>query len=165
MSLSDRRSLLKFLAAGPLVACGFVPAYGPGGPAHDLDGRIRIDDPTTKNAFDLVGRLEERLGRANNAVWRLGYSISASKVGLGITSSNAITRYNVTGAVIYNLRPIAADQTLASGRVQNFTSYSASGTFVSTAASEHDAYERLMRLLADQIVTELIASSSSWAQP
>lgn len=163
MSLSDRRRFLTLLAAGPLVGCGFVPAYGPGGPAQGLDGKIRIDDPTTKYAFDLVGRLEERLGRANYPVWQLGYSIAVSEIGLGITSSNAITRYNVTGDVSYTLRLIAADQTLASGRVQNFTSYSASGTVVSTTASERDAFERLMRMLADQIVTELIASAANWA--
>lgn len=165
MSSSDRRRFLTLLAAGPLAACGFVPAYGPGGPAQGLDGKIRIDDPTTKNAFDLVGRLEERLGRASTPVWRLGYSISANQIGLGITSSNAITRYNVTGDVSYSLHLISTGQTLTSGRVRNFTSYSASGTVVSTAASERDAYERLMRMLADQIVTELIASAASWAHP
>ena len=162
---SDRRSLLGLIAALPLAACGFTPAYGPSGPARGLLGKVAVDDPADKNAFDLVGRLQERLGRPDGALWQLGYTIATESVGLGITSSNAITRYNITGSVTYALRHIGADRIVTSGMVRNFTSYSASGTVVSTAASERDAYLRLMRILADQIVTELIARSSGWAAP
>lgn len=163
MLSSDRRSFLGVLAALPLSACGFTPAFGPGGPARGLLGKVQIDDPADKNAFDLVGRLQERLGRADGAVWRLSYAIATEGIGLGITSSNAITRYNITGSVSYSLRRIGADPVVTSGTVRNFTSYSASGTVVSTAASERDAYVRLMRILADQMVTELVASSAGWA--
>lgn len=127
-------------------------------------GGIEIDDPRDRNGFDLVGRLQERLGQAESARWRLSYAITAYQEGLGITSSNAITRYNVIGSIDFTLRDVTTDATVAAGRVQNFTSYSASGTVVSTAASERDAYLRLMRILADQIVTELIASAPDWAQ-
>ncbi|MCX8508831.1 MAG: LPS assembly lipoprotein LptE [Rhodobacteraceae bacterium] len=164
MSSSDRRRFLALLAASPLVACGFTPAYGPGGPAEGLNGQIAIDDPYDKNAFDLVGRLEERLGRAKPGKWRLSYAITVSSVGLGITSTNAITRYNLLGTVTYTLHRINDGSQATAGKVENFTSYSASGTIVSTTASERDAYERLMRILADQIVTDLIASSAGWAQ-
>jgi len=53
----------------------------------------------------------------------------------------------------------------ATVRITTAVRLSASGTIVSTTASERDAYERLMRTLADQIVTDLIASSSGWARP
>lgn len=165
MSSSDRRSFLALLAASPLAACGFTPAYGPGGPAAGLNRQIAIDDPFDKNGFDLVGRLEERLGRAKPGTWRLSYTITVNPVGLGITSTNAITRYNLLGAVTYAVHRIDNGAQATAGRVENFTSYSASGTIVSTTASERDAYERLMRILADQIVTDLIASSAGWAQP
>ena len=96
--------------------------------------------------------------------WRLSYTISAYEAGLGITLSNTTTRYDVIGSVSYSLRPAVSDQIVASGTVKNFTSYSASGTVVSTSTSGRDAYQRLMRMLADQIVTDLIASSGGWAQ-
>ncbi len=128
-------------------------------------GRVAIDDPGSKTAFDLVGRLEERLGRAAAPVWRLGFSITTESVALGITSSNTITRYNILGTASYALKRIDTGAAVASGKVQNFTSYSASGTVVSTAASERDAYARLMRILADQIVTDLVAGSADWATP
>ncbi len=165
MSSSDRRSFLALLAASPLAACGFTPAYGPVGPAATLNGQIALDDPTDKYGFDLVGRLEERLGRARPGKWRLSYMIDVTREGLGITSTNAITRYNVLGTITYALHRLDDGSQATAGHVNNFTSYSASGTIVSTSASERDAYERLMRILADQIITDLIATSSVWAQP
>lgn len=165
MSSSDRRTILGLFAILPLAACGFAPAFGTNGPARALLGKIAIDDPSDKNGFDLVGALEERLGRANAARWRLSYSVTTSSVGLGITSSNAITRYNLLGTANYSVHRIDTGAVATAGSVQNFTSYSASGTVVSTAASERDAYTRLMQSLADQIVNDLIASSSGWALP
>ncbi len=165
MWLSDRRQFLTLLAAAPVAACGFTPAYGPAGPARSLTGRITLDEPRDKNAFDLVGQLEQRLGRPQNPRWRLGYRITVSAKGLGITATNATTRYHLSGSVAYDLTDLASGQMVTKGSVQNFTAYSASGTVVSTAASERDAYQRLMRILADQIVTDLIAGSSGWASP
>ncbi len=66
MSSSDRRTVLTLLAALPVAACGFVPAYGPNGPAKALMGRVRVDDPGDKRSFDLVARLEERLRASVN---------------------------------------------------------------------------------------------------
>jgi LPS-assembly lipoprotein len=163
MSSSDRRTILALLAALPAAACGFAPAYGPGGPARGLTGRVALDDPGNKDAFDLVGRLEERLGRAEAPAYRLSYTISVGAVGLGVTQTGSITRYHYTGTVTYTLRQLSDDKVVASGTERNFTSYSASGTVVSTAASERDARTRLMRILADQIVTALIAASTDWA--
>lgn len=163
MSSSDRRTFLSLIATAPLAACGFTPAYGPEGPARGITGQIGIADPTDRNSFDLVGRLQERLGRSRAPRWKLGYSIDTNSVGLGITAANTITRYNITGSVTYRLTDEASGQTVTRGLVKNFTSYAASGTVISTAASERDAYERLMRILADQIVTDLIATSATWA--
>ena len=165
MSSCDRRAFLGLWAALAVAACGFTPAYGPGGAARELLGKVAIDGPSDKNGFDFVGRLEERLGRPEAAVWNLSYEITTKSVALGITTSNAITRYEIVGTVGYSLRRRDSDQVVTSGTVKNFTSYSASGTVVSTNASERDAYVRLMRILADQVVTDLIAATSVPASP
>lgn len=165
MSSCDRRTFLALTAALAVAACGFEPAYGPGGAARELLGKVAIDGPTDKNGFDFVGRLEERLGRPEGATFALGYEITTKSVGLGITTSNAITRYEIVGSVGYTLRRRDSDQVVTSGTVKSFTSYSASGTVVSTNASERDAYVRLMRILADQVVTDLIAATSTPGAP
>ena len=162
MSLFNRRSIL--LAPLVLAACGFTPAYGPGGPAAGINGTIRAADPTDKNAFDLVARLDQRLGRPNADRYDLSYTITTQPVGVGITPDNAITRYNLKGAVDWMLTDRGTGLRRAGGKVESFTSYSATGSTVAGLAAEEDAATRLMRILADQIGARLIASSSDWLQ-
>ncbi len=162
MSSSDRRAFLALLAAAPLAACGFEPAYAPGGPAAELPGRVAVDAPSDRDAFDLVARLEDRLGRARPSAFRLSYRITTRTGSQAVAPDNTINRYQLLGSVEFALRDQATDTVLTSGKVSSFTAYSAFGTSVATAASEADAHRRLMRILADQIVTRLIAASATW---
>lgn len=162
MLSSDRRAFLTLLAVAPLAACGFEPAYAPGGPAAGLLGRVAVDAPDDKDAFDLVARLEDRLGRTRTPDFRLSYRISTRAEAQAIAPDNTINRYQLLGSVEFSLRDAASDAVLTSGKVSSFTAYSAFGTSVATAESESDAHRRLMRILADQIVTRLIATSSAW---
>ena len=43
------------------------------------------------------------------------------------------------------------------GQVSTFTSYSTTGTTIATMSAEQDAHDRLARMLADQVVTRLLA--------
>lgn len=146
-----------------LAACGFQPAYGPSGPAKGLQGRIRVDDPGNKNGFDLVQRLEEQLGRPDAPAYDLSYSINTRTTGVGITAENATTRYHLNGTVVWSLTSRAGGQRVAGGSVSNFTAFSATGSTVAGLTSETDASLRLMRMLADQIVTHLLAASGNLA--
>ena len=124
MSLPDpaklrRRSLLLLplaLATLPLAlaACGFSPAYAPGGPAARMLGTVRAADPDTKNAFDFVERIEERLGRPEDVRFDLNYRIETKRIGVGITADNRTTRYNLQGVATYTLVEQASGQTIAS---------------------------------------------------
>jgi LPS-assembly lipoprotein len=160
MSLYNRRFVLVLPLA--LAACGFAPAYGPGGTAVQLVETVRVADPSDKNSFDLVERLEERLGRPENHRFNLAYTIKTEAVGVGITTENEITRFNLTGTVDYTLTDKASGSRLTGGRVQGFTAYSATGSTVAGLAAEEDAAFRLMRILADQIVARLIAASATF---
>lgn len=165
MSSSDRRRFLAVLAALALAGCGFAPAYAPGGPASGLLDRVIVDDPADKDDFDLVERLEERLGRPGTPRFRLSYDVDAKAESQAITPESVITRYQIVASVAYRLRDNATGDVLSDGKVSSFTSYSAVGTSVATAAGEADARTRLMRILADRIVTELIATSAAWNRP
>ena len=154
-----RRLLL--LAPLALAACGFTPAYAPGGAATSLLGAVWVQDPTDKNGFDLVERLEERLGRPETIRYDLTFTITTEALGVGVTTDNRITRFNLKGAIDYTLTDRASGVRVAGGRVQSFTSYSATGSTVAGLAAEEDAAYRLMRLLADQIVARLIAATAS----
>lgn len=162
MNLNRPGRRLVLMATLALAACGFTPAYGPDGGAAGLQGTIRVADPVDKNGFDLVERLEEQLGRPTAARFDLAYQISADPSGVGLTVDGEITRYNLVGAVDYTLTDPATKAVLTSGHVESFTSWSATGSTVAGLEAEDDAQERLMRILADQIVARLLASAGIW---
>ncbi|PWE33499.1 hypothetical protein DDZ14_04700 [Maritimibacter sp. 55A14] len=161
MSSSDRRTFLTALALLPLAGCGFEPAFAPSGAAHGLQGQILVAPATNRTGFVLVGRLEDRLGRSGaGARYELKVSMRTRKEAIGITTANEIERFNVIGEADFVLREMAGGTVVQSGQVQNFTSYSATASTVSTLTAERDALERLAAALADQIVTRLLAGAA-----
>jgi LPS-assembly lipoprotein len=116
-----------------------------------------VQDPTDRNGFDLVERLEERLGRPEAERYDLAFTIRTTAVGVGITTENEISRFNLEGVVDYTLTERATGARVAGGQVKSFTAYSATGSTVAGLAAEEDAATRLMRILADQIVARLVA--------
>jgi LPS-assembly lipoprotein len=161
MSSSDRRTFLGLIAALPLAACGFTPAYGPAGGATKLRGRIAVQDPVTRDDFTFVTRLESRLGGPQAAAYDLAYSLSATRESGGITAANETTRYTLKGAATFTLTDRATGTRVAGGTVRGFTSWSATGTTVAGLAAEDDAARRLSVILADQVITRLIAAAAS----
>lgn len=154
----DRRlALLGLLALG---GCGLTPVYGPGGGGTRLRGKVRPRDPDTPIDFIFNRRLAERLGPEEAAVFDLDYQISVGVVSQAITTDEVTTRYSLNGTADFALTGPGGTQ-LAQGRVSSFTSYSTTGTTISTLAAESDARERLAVMLADQVVTRLLAVAAS----
>lgn len=157
MSLPDRRQFLTLLAALPLAGCGFTPVYGPNGAGTRLQGRVAFATPVSRADFQLVTALQNRLGATGTAAYDLGYSVTTSVEKGGFVNGNEITRYTLRGNAAYTLTDHATRAVLAKGTVLNFTSWSATGSTVAGIAAEEAASERLMQLLADDIVTALLA--------
>lgn len=158
MSLPDRRHVLTLLAALPLAAgCGFTPAYAPGGAGTRLRGKVRVQPPETRNDFDFVTRLESRLGPAQAPAYALSYSIATGRQSGGYSVARSITRYTLTGTLTYTLTDTATDQRVAGGTLRNFASWSATGSTIAGITAEEDAATRLMQMLADDLVTALLA--------
>ena len=158
MSSFNRRLFLLGSAAA-LGGCGFAPVYAPSGGGTRLLNTVMVDAPKTRPAFLLTRQIEDRLGRAGNARYGLGYKITLQNAAIAIDANDVTTRYNLLGAVTYVLRDMSTDAVLSTGKVDSFTSYSASGSTVATQAAEADAQERLMVILADRIVTRLMAAA------
>lgn len=96
------------------------------------------------------------MGRASSPRYRLSVRLSADQTGLGSISSGATTRYRIDGEAVYALRDAATDVPLLSGKTRAFTGYSTSGSTVATLSGERDATERLMVILADQVIDALL---------
>jgi len=157
MSSFDRRLfLLTGLAA--LAGCGFAPAYGPGGRATALRGRIEVQEPDTRAGYLLTRDLESRLGRSSMARYALVPDIVLDSEAIAIDRRNVAGRFNIIGSVRYTLTDRQTGETVSTGKVDNFTAYSARGTPVATRAARRDAEARLMTILADQLVTRLIVT-------
>ena len=160
MSSFSRRTLLTLPAV--LAACGFEPVYGPGSAADGLRGQVEVDPPRDRTGFELVRQLEDRLGLAEAAEYRLTAEVFLSEEELGITVEQEITRFNLLGRANFQLRDFETDTVVTRGQVSNFTSYSATGTPFATQPARRDARERLMGILADQIVARLLATAGDW---
>lgn len=166
MWLSDRRMFLAAaLSLGAVAGCGFSPAYAPGGAANRLQGNIEVDAPGDRDGYLLVQRLEERLGRGAAPRFGLSLGLDVKRERMAIDATNITTRLNVIGKASYALRDLNDDgKVLLSGSVDSFTGYSATGSTAATQAARRDARERLMTILADQIVTRLIAQADTLPQ-
>ena len=157
---SDRRGFL--ISAAALGGCGFTPVYGPSGSAEGLTGQIAFDTPRDAEGFELVRHFERRLGLPQSPVYQLSVNLFVTETFLGVTSDQEITRVNVQGRAAFSLRVLATGAEATSGAVDSFTSYSATGTPVATESALRDARDRLMVILADQIVARLLATSGEW---
>lgn len=164
MWLSDRRSLLlgglAALVALPLAGCGFAPAYGTDGAASRLLNAVHVEEPASRNAYLATRRIEERLGAGGpDAPYTLGLSVSLGEESSASTSDGALTRYQVLGAVTYTLRRASDGRVIDSNTLRHFTGYSASGSTVATLQAKRDAQERMMVILADRVVQELVLAA------
>ena len=159
MLLYNRRRFGVVLAAAALAGCEFKPVYGPDGTGAALLGQLSLDPPQDQNAYLLRRRIEERLGQATAGAWRLSTQIKTDDIGLGFTTDGDITRYNINGTTDYTLRRTGSSEIFQQGKIQHFTSYSATGTTVATLAAKRDAEVRLMTILADQIIDQLLIIS------
>ena len=159
MLLYNRRRFGVVLAAAALAGCEFKPVYGPDGTGAALLGQLSLDPPQDRNDYLLQRRIEERLGQATAGAWRLSTQIKTDDIGLGFTKDGDITRYNINGTTDYILRRTSSSEIFRQGKIQHFTSYSATGTTVATLAAKRDAEVRLMTILADQIIDQLLIIS------
>lgn len=160
MSLSDRRRLLCALAALPLAACGFSPAYAPGGAGQALRGQVQTRDPVNSREFDFVAGIETRLGRPSTPRFQLDYSIATFERGAASVPGLGDTRITLFGTLGFTLTEIASGAVVAQGNLRNFTNYSTTETQLATLRAQEDAESRLMRILADQVAARLIAALS-----
>ncbi|GAB4262904.1 MAG: LPS assembly lipoprotein LptE [Pararhodobacter sp.] len=156
MSLSDRRKVLSGLAAlGLLAGCGFRPVYGNGGTGRALRGAIRADDPVTRADFHFVSSFEDLIGRPDAARFALAYTIEQEEIGGGDLQNFGDTRIQLFGRLRYTVTDLATGAVRAEGEVRGNTAYSTTGTQLATLTAAEDAELRLMRMLAESLVTRL----------
>jgi LPS-assembly lipoprotein len=156
----SRRSVL--LVAAAVAGCGFSPVLAPGGAAGDLRGRIEVSAPRNRAGYDLTRQLEQRLGLPQSPDYTLVVDITTGSQVTAIPADRVAASVSRIGQADYRLVEIASDRVVRRGRVESFTSYGSTSTTAATRAARADADERLMTILADRIVADLLATAEDW---
>lgn len=151
-----RRAVVFALLAVGATACGFTPIYGPDGGGRALINSVLVEQPKGSDEFTLAQELENRLGPSSAPTYSLTFSLETESDSISITQTQETNRYNTIGSAKYTLTDRASGAVMQTGEVDGFTSYSSTGTTVATAAAEQDSYDRLMVVLADKIINELV---------
>ncbi|MGB1234138.1 MAG: LPS assembly lipoprotein LptE [Planktomarina sp.] len=154
MLLYNRRIFLGGLLA--LGGCGFTPAFGPNSAAAGLRGRVMIDAPDTRDGFEFVKAMQRNFGVTETAEYRLTYTLTKVEDSTVVSVAQELQRFAIEGRVQFTLQTLGG-QTVVTGENRAFTSYSATGSTLATDRSQRDAEDRLMVILADQVMTDIIA--------
>lgn len=156
----SRRSILLTLAALP--ACGFSPALAPSGSASGFQGNFEFNAPNNSEGYYLTRQLEKRLGRPSAPEYRIDMDLTLGDDLTGIPADRVTARANLLGRVDYTIVHIPTGDTIQRGRVRSFTGYSSTSTTAATRSARTDAERRLMTLLGDRIVADLMATAETW---
>lgn len=133
-----------------LASCGFTPVYAPGSQIGQSMSGIELAEPNSQNGYLFVRAMEAHLARPANADKVLRYRVSVVHEGVESDSN----RRRVVGTATYRLHEIGTNKLIATGAVNSFAGYSVSdGLF---AGARQDAIERLIKILADQTIRDLI---------
>ena len=120
-----------------------------------LRNTVAVSAPDTIAGFAIRSRLIDRLGLATTPMASLSVNVEQALDVASQSQSGSTLRYNVVGAAGWQLT--AANGTVwGSGQVEGFTSYAATGSTVATQSAAADAVGRLMTILADNVVTQLM---------
>lgn len=147
--------LWTFLLALGTASCGFTPVYGPDSKIATALSDIVIAPPKSdRTSYLFVRELEFQIGRNLDGGKVLEHDIQISEEGF----VSAVNHIRMTGRANYKVISIKDNKLLFSGSVDNFVSYNADDSVLSTASRKPE--EQLIAILADQIKTELIGRFS-----
>lgn len=152
--LSRRFALLGLLG---LAGCGFAPIYGDGAATQ---GAFAFETDDSVLGFRLRARLTNRLGQTSSPQFVVKATLNVSERAATITSDGDTSRLNVVGAANWSLTDLATNQQIETGKVEAFTSYSATGSTVATQTAKDDARARLAVILADMIVARVLLATA-----
>ena len=160
MSLFKKDKYLFALLIGVfLVGCSFQPAWvSKNQKAKILWERIDFKEAKTSNEFRLNRHLVSRLGKAIDAELLLTYELFTETKRSALSFDGKAFRILIHGEVKFSLIQNEKNIILLTSSVSDSAAYSDSILAVTDEASERDAYARLMVLLGDRIVDELLSS-------
>ncbi len=153
------------LAALPLAACGFTPVLRAGGAGASLPGALRFNLIDSKAGFLLLEQLEKRFGTPDgSARFDVTIALEIKENALVLTAATGLTRYTLTGFAGINVVSRATGNKVFSDELRETAGYTGGAEMLVSESSKQDAYDQLIRSLADRIALRLSASAQGWAR-
>ena len=162
MLLFDKKKyIFSTLLSVFIAGCSFEPAWRAGNnKANMYWQKIDLKAPKTSNEFRLNRYLVSRVGDAEDAEFLLKYELFTKTKRTALSFDGKAYRIRIQGEVKFSLINKSENIVLVSSNVKDSLGYSDAILAVTDQASERDAYERLMVLLGDKIVDELLKSET-----
>lgn len=156
-----RSAVAALLLAAGAGACGFQPLYGERSNNVEAEAElasVKINTISDRNGQILHNLLLDRMnpkGRPATPAYALDIQLTEQKASIGIIKDNTATLAQLSTTARYTLYDLRKKAALQSGRSRSFTSYNIVESNFATLAAEHDARERTLRELADDITTKV----------
>ena len=160
MLLFNKQKYLLSLLFGLFIAsCSFEPAWiAKDNKTKILWQKVSLKEPSTNSEFSFNRYLTSRIGAAKDAEFFLDYEIFTETKRTALSFDGKAYRIRILGEIKFSLLHSEKDTVLLSSSVKDSLGYSDAILAVTDQASERDAYKRLMVLLGDRIVAELLSS-------
>ena len=162
MLLFDKKKYIFSILLSVFIAgCSFEPAWIAGNnKAKTFWQKIDLKEPKTSNEYRLNRYLVSRVGDVENAEFFLKYELITDTKRTALSFDGKAYRIRIHGEVKFTLIDNSKNTIVVSSSVKDSLGYSDAILAVTDQASERDAYARLMVLLGDRIVDELLRSGT-----
>ena len=154
MSLYKR--IIGFWALLLLGACGFEPVYAPSTSTNSVRSNFDLSAPTDRGTYQFYLNLKGQISDNPQAQYALAYTISQSATNAATDADGKSHRGVLKESLAYRITRKINGDTLKTRNVKGFTSYSALASSVASDAAGRDAKKRLMKILSDNLVDELM---------
>jgi len=160
MLLFDKKnSIFSILLSVFIIGCSFEPAWIAGNnTAKIFWQQVDLKEPKTSNEFRLNRYLVSRVGDAEDAKFFLKYELFTETKRTALSFDGKAYRIRIQGEVKFSLIHNSKNIVLVSSSIKDSVGYSDAILAVTDQASERDAYARLMVLLGNKIIDELLRS-------
>lgn len=146
-----------------LASCGFTPMHAPQTVSGDMAFKnIKVDlvEPeelkNQEGGYWVLQSLQDRFGTQGQA-HTLSINPSFRRVGLGISSRDIATRFDMLATVSYELTDTKTGDVLDSGSVKASSSFGAPRDPYGRSIAEQTAVRNVAKATADRVIIQLAA--------
>ena len=154
--MSLYKQIIGFWALLLLGACGFEPVYATSTSTNSVRNNFDLSAPTDRGTYEFYHNLKGQISDNPQAQYALSYTIFQSATNPATDADGKSQRGVLKGSLAYRITRKINGQTVKTGNVKWLTSYSALASSVASDAAGCDSTKRLMKILSDNLVDELM---------